>query len=105
MSFFNGDSRLLADRIMTYTYQLDADVYGDGNVSSTYIGALTAAGPVTTLHFTLESLSIQCDPGAIIDLILIDAAAVPEPSTAVLASLGLAGAFAWSRRVRVKSRN
>jgi len=105
LSAFNGNSLLAADLLSTDTVTLDADVYGDGLLSSTYVMWFTAASSTTTVALTLEGFSVQGGPGAIVELVLLEAAAVPEPSTAVLAVVGLAGVLAWSRRSRAKVRN
>jgi hypothetical protein len=99
-SVFNGNSVAPADLITSYDYTLDADLYGDSVVSSSYVGSFVAQSSTTTLLITLVAKTDDNDPGAILESIDVTATSVPEPGTLGLLAVGIVTCFAWRGRRR-----
>ncbi|HBH54922.1 MAG TPA: hypothetical protein DDY91_23820 [Planctomycetaceae bacterium] len=90
-SVFNGNSVAPSDLITSYDYTLDADMYGDGVLSSNYVGFFVAQSSTTTLLFTLVARTDGNDPGAILDFVsVVPYPTVPEPTSLGLLTIGLA---------------
>lgn len=97
ISVFNGISTAPADLLLSYSYTLDADRYGDGRVNSVYAAFFTAAGSVSTILTTLEMKDGENDLGPVVSHTTVEP--VPEPSTSCMALAGLAcGGYTVFRR-------
>ena len=94
---FHGDSIDPGQLLASWDYTLDAHVYGDGLLSSRYVGFFTPTSDTVTLLYTLKAKDGPNDLGPMVAVTEVDLW-IPEPSSTALLLGGAVTLLAIRRR-------